>query len=128
MNGVRIIQIIAGIAGLVALVLGLLIWFAQANVIGIHMITGLIVTVGLLIFSILALLTSGMRGLGAIGLVYALIVPVFGMTQSSMLVGDLHWIIRVAHLLVGLGAMGLMGAIGTRYTRRKQGVAQAVTS
>ena len=128
MNGVRIIQIIAGIAGLVALVLGLLYWFAGAGVIGIHMIMGLIVTIGLLIFSILALLTSGMRGLGAVGLVYALIVPVFGVTQSSMLVGDLHWIIRIAHLLVGLGAMGLMGNIGARYMRRKQGVAQPVAS
>ena len=120
MSMTRIIQVIAGIAGLLALVLGLLIWFAQANVLGIHMILGLIVTVGLLIFAIMALLTSGMRVLGAISLIYALIVPVFGMTQSSLLVGDLHWVIRIAHLLVGLGAMGLMGSIGAQYLRRKQ--------
>ena len=128
MNGVRIIQIIAGIAGLVALILGLLFWFAQTNVLGVHMIMGLIVTVGLLIFSILALLTSGMRGIGAVGLIYALIVPVFGLTQSSILVGDLHWIVRVAHLLVGLGAMGLMGNIGARYARRKLAAAQPAAS
>src|SRR5215475_7511351 len=108
MNVMRIIQLIAGISGLVALVLGLLIWFAQAYVVlPVHMILGLIVTLVLLVFSIMALLTNGLRVLGAIGVVYAVIVPVFGLTQASLLVGDLHWLIRIAHLLVGLGAMGL---------------------
>jgi uncharacterized membrane protein YuzA (DUF378 family) len=123
MNVVRITQVIVGIAGLLALVLGLLMWFAQANVLQVHMILGLIVTLGLLIFSILALLTSGLRVLGAIGIVYALIVPVFGLTQFNLLVGDLHWLIRIAHLLVGVGAMALMGNIGARYMRLKRAAA-----
>jgi hypothetical protein len=121
MNVARIMQVIVGIAGVVALVLGLLIWFAQAYVVlPVHMILGLIVTLGLLIISILALLTNGLRVLGAIGVAYALFVPVFGLTQASLLVGDLHWLIRIAHLLVGIGAMGLIGNIGARYMRLKQ--------
>ena len=121
MNVVRIIQVIAGIAGFVALVLGLSIWLAQTYVVlPVHMILGLIVTLGLLIFSILALLTNGLRVLGAIGVIYALFVPVFGLTQATLLVGDLHWLIRIAHLLVGIGAMGLIGNIGARYLRLKQ--------
>ena len=124
MNVVRIIQVIAGIAGVVALVLGLSIWLAQTYVVlPVHMILGLIVTLGLLIFSILALLTNGLRVLGAIGIIYALFLPVFGLTQASLLVGDLHWLIRIAHLLVGLGAMGLMGNLGARYVRLKQAAA-----
>jgi hypothetical protein len=121
MNVVRIVQIVAGVSGLLALVLGLLMWFADMYVVlPVHMILGLIVTLVLLIFSILALLTSGLRALGAIGVIYALIVPVFGLTQTSLLVGDLHWLIRIAHLLVGIGAMGLIGNIAARYMRLKQ--------
>jgi len=121
MSVVRIIQVIAGISGLVALVLGLLIWFAQMYVVlPVHMILGLIVTLVLLIFSILALLTSGLRVLGVIGIIYALFVPIFGLTQASLLAGDLHWLVRIAHLLVGVGAMGLIGNIGARYVRLKQ--------
>jgi hypothetical protein len=121
MNMNRIIQIIAGIAGLLALVLGLSMWFAQTYaVLPVHMILGLIVTLGLLITSILALLTNGLRVLGAIGIIYAVFVPVFGLTQASILPGDLHWLIRIAHLLVGLGAMALIGNIGRRYVQLRQ--------
>jgi hypothetical protein len=31
----------------------------------------------------------------------------FGVTQSAILPGDLHWIIQVLHLVVGVVAMGL---------------------
>jgi len=124
MNITRIIQIITGIAGLLALVLGLAIWFAQANmVIPVHMILGLIVTLGLLIVSIMAVLTSELRLLGIIGIIYAVFVPVFGMAQFNLLVGDLHWLIQIAHMLVGLGAMALAGNIGARYMRLKQAAA-----
>jgi len=124
MNIMRIIQIIAGIAGLLALVLGLSMWFAQTYVVlPLHMILGLIVTLGLLITSILALVTNGLRTLGVIGIIYAIIIPVFGLTQTGMLQGDLHWLIQVAHLLVGIGAMGLIGNIAARYRRLKQAAA-----
>ena len=124
MSTVRIIQWIAGIAGLGALVLGLLIWFAQANVVlPVHMILGLIVTLGLLILAIMAVFKSELRVLGAIGIIYALIIPVFGLTQFNLLVGDLHWLIRIAHLLVGIGAMALIGNIAARYMRLKRAAA-----
>jgi hypothetical protein len=120
----RIVQIVAGIAGLLALVLGLAIWFVQANtVIPVHMILGLIVTLGLLIVAIMAVFTSELRLLGIIGIIYAVFVPVFGLTQFNLLVGDLHWVIRIAHMLVGLGAMALIGNIGARYVRLKQAAA-----
>lgn len=125
MNTVRIIQIITGIAGLLALALGLLYWFAAANVIQVHMILGLLVTLGLLSLGVIALLTRGMRPLGAAAVVYALFVPAFGMTQATILPGELHWLIRLAHLLVGIGALALMGAISARYRQRAAGAATA---
>jgi hypothetical protein len=118
---VRIVQWIAGIAGLGALVLGLLFWIAQIDFINIHMLLGLTVALALLVLSIVMVATRGMRVLGAIGIVYAFILPVFGLTQSGILIGSTHWLIQVAHLLVGLGALALAGIMGTRYIRLKRG-------
>jgi hypothetical protein len=117
---VRIIRGIAGVAGLGALTLGLLYWIAQMNFISMHMLFGLIVALSLLILGIVAVFTRGMRLLGAIGIVYALIVPAFGLTQAALFVGSLHWLIQTAHLLVGLGALAFIGVISTRYLRLKR--------
>src|SRR6266436_8398138 len=116
---VRIIRGIAGVAGLGALTLGLLDWIANVSFISIHILFGLTVALSLLVLGIVGVFTKGMRLLGAIGIVYALILPVFGLTQTTLLVDSLHWLIQAAHLLVGLGALALAGIIGTRYLRLK---------
>jgi len=54
-----------------------------------------------------------------VGIVYAFIIPLFGLTQATILVGDFHWLIRIAHLLVGLGALALAGIMAQRYLRLK---------
>jgi hypothetical protein len=120
MIAVRIIQWVAGLAGLGALVLGLLFWIAQVDDINIHMLFGLTVALALLVLSIVMVATRGTRLLGAVGIVYALILPVFGLTQSGILIGSMHWLIQAAHLLVGLGALALAGIMGTRYIRLKR--------
>jgi hypothetical protein len=123
----RIIQVILGIAGLGALLLGLLFWIANIDLISIHMLFGLIVTLTLLVMSIIAVSTRGMRIWGIAGIVYALIVPVFGLTQSGILTGNLHWLIQTAHMLVGIGAMVLTGIMSTRYMTLKQTIAKLGT-
>jgi hypothetical protein len=122
---VRIIRGIAGVAGLGALTLGLLDWIANVSFISIHIVFGLTVALSLLILGIVGVFTKGMRLLGAVGIVYALILPVFGLTQTTLLVDSLHWLIQAAHLLVGLGALALAGIIGTRYLRLKSAAAKA---
>jgi hypothetical protein len=57
----RILQIVVGIAGLCTLVLGLLIWIANIDLTDIHMLFGLLVTLGLLVISIIALIVRGLR-------------------------------------------------------------------
>ena len=125
MIAVRIIRGIAGVAGLGALTLGLLFWIANMNFINIHMLFGLTVALSLLILGIVGVFTRGLRLLGAIGIVYALILPVFGLTQATLLVGSMHWLIQTAHLLVGLGGLALAGIIGTRYLLLKSAAAKA---
>ncbi len=116
----RILQIIVGIAGLCALVLGLLIWIANIDLADIHMLFGLFVTLGLLVMSIIALTARGLRIWGIVGIVYAIIVLIFGVSQSNMLVGHLHWLIQTLHLLVGIGAIVLTGFLGARYLTLKR--------
>jgi hypothetical protein len=119
MNAARLLQIIASISALVAVSLGMGT-YTHADFTNIHMLFGLLVALALLILAVMAVFTSGLRRLGAIGIVYALIVPIFGVTQQMILVGDLHWLIEAAHLLVGFGAIAFIGTISARFTRRKQ--------
>jgi hypothetical protein len=125
---VRILQIIVGIAGLCALVLGLGIWIANIDLTDIHMLFGLLVTLGLLVMSIIALTARELRLWGIVGIIYAIIVLIFGVTQVNLLVGNLHWLIETLHTLVGIGAIALTGLIGARYTRLKRGEAQPAAS
>jgi len=125
MIAVRLIRGIAGVAGLGALTLGLLFWVANMNFISIHMLFGLVVALSLLILGIVGVFTRGMRLLGALGIVYALLVPAFGVTQATLLVGNLHWLIQTAHLLVGLGALAFIGVLSRRYLSLKQVVIKA---
>ena len=120
MAAVRILTWIARIAGMGALFLGLIVCITGINIVAIHMLFGLTLTLSFLIVSIIMVLTGGMRVLGLAGIIYALIVPIFGVTQDALLPGDWHWLIRVAHMLVGLGALTLIQIISTRYQRLKQ--------
>lgn len=121
MRTINTIEWVLRIAGLGALVLGLLFWIAQLNVINIHMLFGLIVALTLLLISLLALFTQGLRLWGIAGIVYALILPLFGLNQMFLLIGDLHWLIQLAHMLVGIGALAFAGIMAMRYRRLKQG-------
>ena len=105
------------IAGSVALVLGLLIWTFQLDIVSLHMLFGLLVALALLVISILSALTRPLRVLGIVGIVYAFVLPLLGLNQETLLVGSLHWIIEIVHLIVGIGALALGGVMSTRYRR-----------
>src|SRR6266446_3565150 len=118
MNVARLFRIIATIAALIAVTFGMGT-YTHPDLTSIHILFGLIVALALLILAVIAVFNSGLRRLGAIGIVYAFIVPIFGGTQRMILVGDLHWLVETAHLVVGFGALALIGAIGERFVRRK---------
>ena len=124
----RLLQIVVAITGLCALVLGLFIWIANIDLTDIHMLFGLLVTLGLLVMSIIALTARGLRILGIVGIVYAFIVLIFGISHVNLLVGNLHWLIQTLHTLVGIGAIALTGALGARYRTLKRGEAKPEAS
>jgi hypothetical protein len=132
MKTIRLISLVARVALMVTLVLGLVFWIAQLFVWigllvflaqigfpGIHEGFGTLGVLGLLILGSVAIFTKGSRLLGVGSMIYALVVPAFGLTQTLILVGNLHWLIQAAHLLVGFGAMLLARRIEKRYQRLK---------
>ncbi|MBO0781770.1 MAG: hypothetical protein J2P37_23370 [Ktedonobacteraceae bacterium] len=139
MKAVRIISLIARVALMVAMVLGLLFWIAQISfistfmsgvaqvIIGIHPWIGLTGALFLLVLGVVAIFTRGIRLPGVGGVVYAAIMPAFGLTQSLILMGNLHWLIQVAHLLVGVGAMYLARGIERRYLRLRVSGSEGAT-
>jgi uncharacterized membrane protein YuzA (DUF378 family) len=108
------------------MVLGLLFWIAQVSasnmlrdilvpIRSIHLMLGLAGVLALLALGTVAAVTSGIRVLGVGSMIYAFVVPALGMTQARLLVGDRHWLVQVAHLLVGIGAMYLARGIEKGY-------------
>lgn len=114
----RPFRIVATIAALIAVAFGMGT-YTHANFTNIHMVFGLVVTLALLILALVAVFTRGMRRLGVTGIAYALLVPILGVEQQIILVGDLHWLIETVHLAVGFGAVALIGAISARFMLQK---------
>jgi hypothetical protein len=113
---VQIFQWIARITGTLALLLGLSVWIFNADtVVGVHIFLGVSVAISMLVMGVMLASTNGLRGLGAAGIVYAAILPLFGLNQTRLLDTNLHWIIQLAHLIVGIGALALVQIMGTRY-------------
>ena len=103
-----IIQMLVRGLGLIMIVLGLLFWTGNAlNLIGLHMLLGMIVVLLLWALAIMAARSGISLGLVALGIAWGLIVVTLGMTQNQLLPGDAHWVIKVLHLLVGIVALGI---------------------
>ncbi|HEX4202703.1 MAG TPA: hypothetical protein VHZ51_00560 [Ktedonobacteraceae bacterium] len=125
---VRIFTWIARIAWLGAICLGLLFWITGINLISFHMLFGMTLGISLLILGIVLVLSRGVRLPGVAGIVYALILPAFGLTQTRLLTGNLHWLVQLAHLLVGIGAIALVQVMSVRYQHRKENLGGIVNS
>jgi hypothetical protein len=104
---------IVRVAGTLQLVLGALFWTGHAySLLPLHIISGTVIVLTLWTVAALALVARTRRGLALFGILWGLALPAFGMQQASILVGSMHWIIRVVHLLMGLAAMALAGTLG----------------
>jgi hypothetical protein len=116
---IRIASVVLSFAGLLALFLGLLFWTNSAlNLIQMHMLLGFLAVGALWVIGIgQALSNGGSWGVAASALVVGAAMIVLGWTQSSLMVGELHWIIQVLHLVLGLLVIG-MGHMGAARYRK----------
>ena len=110
-----IIQNAVRVLGLAMIVLGLMFWSGRSlDLIPVHMRIGEVL-VGLLWILAGMGLRAGVRaGLALGAIVYGFFVVAFGMNMGRFLPGPAHEVIRVAHLLIGLGAIGLADTIAAK--------------
>jgi hypothetical protein len=101
------------IAGIVQLVSGVLFWTGHGYaLLPVHIVSGSVIVLTLWTVSALALMAPVRRGLALFGLAWGIALPAFGLVQAGLMVGHLHWIVRVVHLLMGLAAMAIAGTLG----------------
>jgi hypothetical protein len=113
-----IVQCAVRLLGLALIVLGFLFWSRAAfSLIPLHMRLGETLVVLLWILAILGIRSRAPAGLIAAAILWGLVVVGFGMTMGGFLPGRAHEVIRVAHLLIGLAAVGLAESIGARIKR-----------
>jgi hypothetical protein len=109
------------IAGVLALVLGLAFWSGNLlQLQRVHMALGLLAVLTLWTLSGYGFARTELRGWSAALVVLGLAVVALGVTQTGLLPGESHWVVRVIHLLLGVGAV----AQGDRLARRLRGAGQ----
>ena len=114
-----VLQMVIRLLAVVQVVVGLLFWSGNAfSYIPVHMLLGILLVLCLWIVAILAWRAGAPLGMVGAAVVWGLLTVWLGLTQAELLPGDLHWLIRVLHLLVGIGAVGLAEALGVRVKRR----------
>jgi hypothetical protein len=116
---IRIASLVLSFAGLLALILGLLIWTTSAsNLIQVHMLLGLLAVATLWVIGIgQAVSKGGSWPIAICALVTGAIMVFLGWNQSSLMAGPFHWVIQIVHLLLGLLVIGLGHVGAARYRR-----------
>ena len=114
------------VLAVVQVVLGVLFWTNNAlTLISLHMTSGIVLVVALWIQAIIAARAGIGYAIPVLAFVWGGVVIALGMRQDSLLVGDLHWLIQVLHLIVGLTAVAQAEALAGRTLRRLRPVAAA---
>ncbi|GLV60634.1 hypothetical protein KDH_74530 [Dictyobacter sp. S3.2.2.5] len=135
MKAIHSISLIGRLALMAALVLGLILWIMQIGAISVHIssvlntilrdihqLLGVSGAILLIALGVVAMLRPGARSWAAAGILYAFVFPAFGLLQETLLLGGLHWLVQIVHLLLGIGAMYLAREIERRYQRLIQDV------
>jgi hypothetical protein len=119
-------QMLVRITGLILIVLGILFWTGNAvALIPVHMLLGFVLVLSLWTLAGLAARVGVQPGLIALAIVWGLIVPIVGVTQTQLLPGNAHWVIQVLHLLLGAGAIGQAEGLAARIKKAQTSPLQA---
>jgi uncharacterized membrane protein YuzA (DUF378 family) len=110
------------VTGVIMIVLGLLLWSGNVErLVQLHMLIGITLVLALWGLAVIGAMARVSRGLVVVALVWGLIVPVLGFTQTRLLSGSAHWLIQILHLLVGLGAISLAMTLGRQIKTKRPG-------
>jgi hypothetical protein len=115
MGAIRLMQWIAYVAGLGALVMAVVGGIVQIDLSIVYLVIGCAVFLALLALGMMLLFIQGMRLLGIIGIVDALIVPI--LLVQVLLFGPMHGLVQATYLLVALDVFGFTQVMSRRYRR-----------
>lgn len=111
-------RMIVRITGSLQIVLGVLLWFGLLEgLVLVHILSGAILVLGLWVLAVLGARSGVKPGQVGLALVWGLVALLLGLTQKMLLIGPAHWAIRVLHLLIGLGAIGLAEMLAPKIGR-----------
>ena len=87
-------------------VLGIAFWTGHwYSLVSVHRTGGMLFVLTLWTIAALALAQRRNAGLAAFAIVWGLAIAGLGFSQQRILPGDLHWIVRVTHLVLAMAAM-----------------------
>jgi uncharacterized integral membrane protein len=102
----------------VQVVVGLGLWTGRwYSLVGMHRTVGVVYVLLLWVLAVLAMVQRRSIKLALFGLLWGLVIAALGFAQQGILMGDLHWIVRVVHLVIGLAAMPVAERLAPRSTR-----------
>jgi hypothetical protein len=106
MNVARLSLMLMRLGAAIQLILGIGFWTGHwVAAIPLHRTIGIVYVVLLWVLALLALVKRANVGLALFAIVWGLVIAGLGFAQTTLLVGDLHWIIRVLHLVIAVSAM-----------------------
>ena len=113
-----VIQNVVRLLALGLIALGVQFWSGRSfALLPVHMRIGETLIALLWILAAMGLRAGVRPGLALGTIVYGFFVVAFGLNMGDFLPGRAHEVIRVLHLLIGLGAVGLAESIGARIKR-----------
>ena len=108
-------QMLVRICGGLLILLGIFFWTGHAlSLIPMHMLLGLVLVIALWVLAGIGARAGVGAGLVVLSVLWGIIVLALGMTQTRLVPGSAHWVIRVLHLLVGLVAIRLGEVLAQR--------------
>ena len=94
------------IAALVQVIVGIGLWTGHLySLVDVHRTVGVLFVLALWGIAAIALVQRRATGLAVFAVVWGVVVAAVGFTQQQVLPGDLHWIVRVLHLVIAMASM-----------------------
>jgi hypothetical protein len=112
MSMTKVLDYTIRVVGLAALVLGLLFWSGRFyEFLNVHMGLGVVVVIALWVLAAMCF-RQGAASVGQIvaATLWGLVTLILGIGQTRLLLGDYHWIVQTAHLVMGVGSIAF-GAV-----------------
>jgi uncharacterized membrane protein HdeD (DUF308 family) len=117
-KSLTVLQMLARLLGVVQILIGIAMWFGMATgMVALHTALGSMFVLVVWIIAGIALFALPQRTLPFLTLVLGAMVLWMGMAQVTMLPGDMHWLVRVLHLLLGVATLGVVESLCAKTKR-----------